>query len=175
MFLDGSRPFHGPMGRTLHTPSAEQLYLIHHGQHDIVQSSGSFLHEYSSRNPSGKWDPWELLTWPHNLPGYSDSPIWCRWDYQHQAAPTEFPCPPVDRQQQKYSPDTVKPPNKRSKFTDTSASTSQPARPHQPHRSDDEKNVLNAIKSQGWTLGKFLYKLFQCKEEDQVPQSNQHS
>ncbi|KAJ7686992.1 hypothetical protein B0H17DRAFT_1160508 [Mycena rosella] len=37
------------------------------------------------------------------------------------------------------------------------------------------KNVLDAIKSQGWTFGEFLYRLFRCKDEDQAPRLNQHA
>ncbi|KAJ7805931.1 hypothetical protein B0H14DRAFT_2526395 [Mycena olivaceomarginata] len=37
------------------------------------------------------------------------------------------------------------------------------------------KNVLNTIRGQGWTLGAFLFKLFQAKDENDTQRSNQHA
>ncbi|KAJ7691191.1 hypothetical protein B0H17DRAFT_1133962 [Mycena rosella] len=74
-------------------------------------------------------------------------------------------------------PTPSNPSQKRAKTSGTSSFPSQPQSVRQSHRFDDEKmkNVLDAIKSQGWTLGEFLYRLFRCKDEDQATRSNQHA
>ncbi|KAJ7663618.1 hypothetical protein B0H17DRAFT_952456 [Mycena rosella] len=66
---------------------------------------------------------------------------------------------------------------KRAKTSGVFSFTSQSQSVRQPHHFDDEKmkDVLDAIKHQGWTLGEFLYRLFRRKDEDQAPQSNQHA
>ncbi|KAJ7692598.1 hypothetical protein B0H17DRAFT_864983, partial [Mycena rosella] len=66
---------------------------------------------------------------------------------------------------------------KRARISEGSSSTPKPHSVRQPFRPDDVKmkNVLDAIKGQGWTLGEFLYGLFRRKEEDQTARSNQHA
>ncbi|KAJ7697902.1 hypothetical protein B0H17DRAFT_1130182 [Mycena rosella] len=66
---------------------------------------------------------------------------------------------------------------KHPKTSSTSTSHSQSGSQRQSVRTEAEKmkNVLNSIKSQGWSLAEFLYMLFRPKEEEAAPRSTQHS
>ncbi|KAJ7861019.1 hypothetical protein B0H14DRAFT_2280408, partial [Mycena olivaceomarginata] len=71
-------------------------------------------------------------------------------------------------------PPTPSLPRKRARIADSSTPSISG---RQPRRMDDEKmkNVLNTIRGQGWTLGAFLFKLFQAKDENDTQRSNQHA
>jgi hypothetical protein len=71
-------------------------------------------------------------------------------------------------------PPTPSLPRKRARIADSSTPSISG---RQPRRTDDEKmkNVLNTIRDQGWTLGAFLFKLFQAKDENDTQRSNQHA